>query len=191
MRAWDLNLTLDTTADLPMFLRIARAIPNEVRRQRLRPGEQLPGSRTLAKALQVHRNTVVAAYNELLKEGWIETRRAGSTFISRTLPDVRPRALAGMTAPRGQVPARLGFDLPHAVESRERLGFPRGTLNLASGVPDPRLAPFEALARAYRRALRARGSSVLDYGDPRGHVRLRSALASMVSATRGLSATSD
>src|SRR5499426_4685539 len=116
MRSWDLNLSLDSAAELPTFLRIARAISNEVRRHRLRPGDPLPGSRTLAKALQVHRNTVVAAYNELLQEGWIETRRAGSTFISRTLPDVRPRALAGMTAPRGQVPARPGFDLPPAVD---------------------------------------------------------------------------
>src|SRR5262252_5433332 len=143
MRAWDLNLTLDDSDGLPVFLQIARGISNEVRRQRLRPGEQLPGSRTLAKALQVHRNTVVAAYNELLKEGWIETRQAGSTFISRTLPDVQPRAFAGMTAPRGKVPARLGFDFPRAVESGERPGYPRGTLNLASGTPDPRFVPSE------------------------------------------------
>jgi DNA-binding transcriptional MocR family regulator len=53
MRAWDLNLTLDPAADLPIFLQIARAISNEVRRHRLRPGDPLPGSRTLAKALQV------------------------------------------------------------------------------------------------------------------------------------------
>ncbi len=189
MRSWDLNLTLEPPSGTPMFLRIARAISNEVRRQRLRPGEQLPGSRTLAKALQVHRNTVVAAYNELLQEGWIETRRAGSTFVSPTLPEVRPRGFAGMTAPRAQVPARPGFDLSRVIESDERLGYPRGTLNLATGVPDPRLVPSADLARAYRRALRSRGSSVLDYGDPRGHVRLRSALASMVSATRGLAAT--
>src|SRR5262249_60987045 len=147
MRAWDLNLTVKPASETPMFLRIARAISNEVRRRRLRPGEQLPGSRTLAKVLQVHRNTVVAAYNELLKEGWIETRRAGSTFISRTLPDVRPRALAGMTAPRGQVPARPGFDLPPAVDSKERLGDPQGTLNPASGGPEPRPVPSPAFGR--------------------------------------------
>ncbi len=92
MCAWDVNLSLGASSELPMFLRIARAISNEVRRNRLRPGDRLPGSRTLAKALQVHRNTVVAAYTELLREGWIETRRAGSTFVSRTLPDVRPGA---------------------------------------------------------------------------------------------------
>lgn len=191
MRTWDLNLSLDSAAELPTFLRIARAISNEVRRHRLRPGDPLPGSRTLAKALQVHRNTVVAAYLELFQEGWIETRRAGGTFVSRTLPDVRPRGFAGMTAPRASVPTQPGFDLGPGVHSGEPPLYPRGTLNLAGGKPDPRLVPFAALARAYRRALRSRGTPVLDYGDPRGHPRLRSALAQMVSATRGLAATTD
>ena len=190
MRAWDLNLTLDSTAGLPIFLRIARAISSEIRRQRLRPGDPLPGSRTLAKALQVHRNTILAAYTELVQEGWIETKQAGGTFVSRTLPDARPRSAAG-TAPRASVAARTGFDLGPGVDNGEPPPYPRGTLNLASGIPDPRLIPSAALARAYRRAVCARGSSALDYGDARGHPRLRSALAEMLSATRGLAVAAD
>jgi len=124
MRTWDLNLTLDATADLPMFLRIARAISNEVRRHRLRPGDPLPGSRTLAKALQVHRNTIVAAYLELLREGWIETRRAGGTFVSRTLPDAAPRGFAGKSALRESVPARPGFDLHPSAQTVSHLPGP-------------------------------------------------------------------
>ncbi len=190
MRAWDLNLTLDPAGGLPVFLQIARAISNEVRRHRLRPGDPLPGSRTLAKALQVHRNTVVAAYVELVREGWTETRRAGGTFVSRSFPDANPRSFAP-TAPRLNVPARAGFDLRPSLHGEESPPIPRGTLNLASGVPDPRLLPAAALSRAYRRALRYRGPSVLDYGDARGHPRLRSALAQMLCATRGLAATAD
>src|SRR5260370_37626549 len=100
MRAWDLNLTLDSTAGLPIFLRIARAISNEIRRHRLRRGGPLPGSRTLAKALQVHRNTILAPYTEWVREGWIETKQAASTSVSRTLPRTRPRGPAAMTAHR-------------------------------------------------------------------------------------------
>src|SRR5215472_16087871 len=190
MRAWDLNLTLDDSDGLPVFLQIARGISNEVRRCRLKPGDPLPGSRTLATALQVHRNTVVAAYVELVREGWIETRRAGGTFVSRNFPDSTPRSFAP-TAPRLNVPTRAGFDLRPSLSGREPSPFASGTLNLASGVPDPRLLPAAALSRAYRRTLRQRGSSVLDYGDARGHPRLRAALAEMLSATRGLAATAD
>jgi len=62
---------------------------------------------------------------------------------------------------------------------------PPGALALYGGIPDTRLLPREALARAYRRALRGR-SDLLGYGDPRGEPRLRSALAEMLRTTRGL-----
>ena len=46
-----------------------------------------------------------------------------------------------------------------------------------------------AIARAYRHALSGRGAAqLLDYGDPQGLLRLRVALAEMLSATRGISA---
>jgi GntR family transcriptional regulator/MocR family aminotransferase len=57
-------------------------------------------------------------------------------------------------------------------------------LQLIGGLPDPRLAPTAELARALRRALRR--PEHLGYGDPRGHRRLREALAGMLSATRGM-----
>jgi GntR family transcriptional regulator/MocR family aminotransferase len=61
---------------------------------------------------------------------------------------------------------------------------PKGTLALFGGLPDLRLLPGAAFARAYRRVLRR--SDVLGYGDPRGHERLREALAIMLRASRGL-----
>src|SRR4051794_2639309 len=88
-RAWTLPLTLDLEEDAnaeptgassaPLFLRIARALVAEVRRGRLKPGGLLPGTRPLAEQLGVHRNTVVAAYDELRAEGWIESRPGGGT----------------------------------------------------------------------------------------------------------------
>jgi GntR family transcriptional regulator/MocR family aminotransferase len=88
------------------------------------------------------------------------------------------------------LPDRVGFDLPGSLASWPE-PLPRGTLSLAEGIPDLRLVPIAALGRAYRRALRAPRRSNLSYGDPRGHVRLRTALASMLSALRGLAASAD
>jgi GntR family transcriptional regulator/MocR family aminotransferase len=52
--------------------------------------------------------------------------------------------------------------------------------------PDVRLVPVDLLGRAYRRALRHYGHSLVNYGHPAGFPRLREALAAMLSATRGL-----
>src|SRR6201986_749805 len=87
----------------PIFIRLARAISDDVRRGRLRPGDALPGSRSLARALGIHRNTVLAAYAELAAEGWITTEEAAGTFVSPALPDVAPRRAAGV-ATRAAMP---------------------------------------------------------------------------------------
>jgi GntR family transcriptional regulator/MocR family aminotransferase len=54
-----------------------------------------------------------------------------------------------------------------------------------------RLVPARSIGRAYRRALALRSADLLAYGDPEGHPALRSALASMLANTRGLSVTGD
>src|SRR4051812_31806623 len=77
------QLALQTAeSDQPVFLQIARAVIDDVKRGRLKPGAPLPGSRTLAETLGVHRNTVLAAYDELAAEGWIVREPARGTFVS-------------------------------------------------------------------------------------------------------------
>jgi GntR family transcriptional regulator/MocR family aminotransferase len=183
MRTW--NFPVEVPEGMPLFVAIARSLTDDIRRGRLRPGDALPGSRTLAVSLGVHRNTVLAAYRELESEGWLVTQPAGGTFVSAALPDTKPRRFT--PSARESMPARVGFDLPAALDREDFAPpLPKGVLTLAGGQPDVRLLPAAPLARAYRRVLRAHGTSLLNYGDPRGHVRLRRALASMLSAARGV-----
>src|SRR5262249_25686696 len=171
-----------------------RSIAADIRRGRLKPGEPLPGSRSLAQLLAVNRNTVVAAYRELVAEGWARPLRSSGTVVSGELPDPRPRRFALAAEVRAEMPARVGFDLPAPPPAPHQMPILPGTLPLSSGAPDVRLAPVAALARAYRRALlgrQRRWHSALDYGDARGDERLRAALAQMLSSLRGLAASAD
>src|SRR3954468_16099143 len=186
MRGWQVAVDLQGDSEQPIFIRLARAISDDVRRGRLKPGDALPGSRSLARDLGVHRNTVLAAYAELAAEGWVTTAAAAGTFVSPALPDVEPKRVAGVA--RGEQPTRLGFDLNLRSHSSNRRSNPPGLLALSGGVPDVRLLPTAALARAYRRALKQHGPQLLGYGDSRGHARLRRALASMLAALRGVAA---
>ncbi|HJV23447.1 MAG TPA: GntR family transcriptional regulator, partial [Holophagaceae bacterium] len=147
MRSWTFPLALEAEATEPLFLQIARGIAGDVRRGRLRPGDALPGSRTLAAELGVHRNTVLAALRELEAEGWIEAE-ARTTRIARDLP----AAPALERLPK----LGLGFDLvaPAPIPELAPAGW-KG-LDLAGGLPDPRLIPVDELGRALRRALKAR-----------------------------------
>lgn len=183
----------------PMFVRIARAIAADIRRGRLRAGDELPGTRTLAASLGVHRNTVLAAYRELVAEGWVTSTEARGTFVSPQIPDVAPRRFAPSAALTREIAPRAGFELgpPRVAPSGGRAPASQAShaspapMSLGGGIPDVRLVPSSELARAIRRVLSRRGAEVLSYGEAAGPARLRDALAGMVAATRGVAARAE
>jgi GntR family transcriptional regulator/MocR family aminotransferase len=189
MSRWDLALRLDERAG-PLLTRIAQAITDDVRRGRLRPGDRLPGTRTLAQTLGVDRDTTISAYRQLEAEGWIEVRPARGAYVTFALPDP-PARRTGPRPHRRGVPERAGFRLEDATFAARDVAPPRDTLILSSGTPDLREFPAAAYARALRRVLRRRGGRLLAYGDPRGEEHLRTALAEMLSARRALATTAD
>jgi GntR family transcriptional regulator/MocR family aminotransferase len=193
MRTWSFSVALDARSKTPLFLQIARAVATDVTRGRLRPGDPLPGSRTLADELAVHRSTVVAAYAELCAQGWARTRPGGTTSIAPTSPDAAAKRFS--TRARRGVPARPGFDVEPVPADRVRPILPRapaGALLMWGGMPDARLVGLDALGRALRRATRLHGRTLMRYADDgRGNPRLREALARMLSATRALAVGPD
>ena len=165
-----------------MYLQVASAIAEDIRRGRLKPGDPLPGTRALAERLGVNRNTAVAAYEELSAEGLVCTRAGGGTFVAEAAPG--PPASQAPSAQKPTYP--LAPPLPPPLADTAP---PAGVLMMSRGVPDVRLLPAPALARAFRRAIGRQGRALLTYADPCGHVRLRAELATMLSRTRGLLAT--
>src|SRR5882757_8058252 len=161
----------------PIFINLASSILQEIERGRLKPGDALPGTRTLARSLKVHRNTVDAAYQDLIMQGWLVAEPSRGTFVARDLPDFK-------VASRG---ARIGPQEPLA-----KMVMARPSLHLSDGTPDARLMPHADLARAFRRALTAQVFLVGEpYGDPRGSLALRCALARYLTEERGVVASPD
>ncbi|MEJ7599562.1 MAG: PLP-dependent aminotransferase family protein [Kofleriaceae bacterium] len=185
---WQLALQLGTS-DQPLFERIAIAIATDIERGRLRVGTRLASSRTLAQQLGVNRNTVVAAYEELCAQGWIAIEATRGAFVTNT--PIAKSALAGADGSSTLgYPEHPGFELPaDALDVETLTGRPPGSLVLLGGVPELRGAPRLALARAYRAALCGAGARrLLDYASPHGHIKLRTALAHLLSHVRGVAA---
>src|SRR5882724_1840197 len=189
MARWEFVFPLERQGRVPLFQQIARAIAADIRRGRLRPGDPLPGTRTLARTLGVQRLTVVAAFDDLVAEGWLVSRSTRGTFVSTDLPDPKPRQFAPAPTPSSATATRVGFDLLAAPEPDLPYDVPRGGLLFAPSRPDVRLAPGDLIGRAYRRAIRQPGGAILSYAAPEGHPRLRAALATMLASTRGLACT--
>ncbi len=191
LRPWHVNIVISRQSRTAVYLQIAHAIIDEIRRGRLAPGSALPGTRELAADLGVSRKTIVLAYEQLSTQSWVSAELKRGTFVSKALPtlktdpptpgEARSDAAKAMDIKlRGRPP-----DLPILRTDDDLLTFDDGT-------PDARLAPVLELGRAYRRALTvAARANRLGYGDPRGTAALRGAISTMLNLDRGLSTTPD
>ncbi len=76
--------------ELPIYRQIMRQITDAIGGGRLRRGDKLPSQRDLAVELVISPLTVKKAYDELEREGVIETRRGRGTFVNSVTPAVDP-----------------------------------------------------------------------------------------------------
>lgn len=164
----------DKTRTIPVYQQVANSLINLIREGRLRPGDYLPSSRILAELLRLHRKTVVAAYEELLAQDWVESLPRKGMMVAKNLPGLKPRtfkATAGKAAYSSKSPMAFRHFTSHAVAT-SREGSYRFVVN--DGFPDSRLAPVDALLRQYRYFLqRSAADRQLMYTDPAGTGNLR------------------
>lgn len=85
--------------DGPLYREFAEALKRAIDRGEIPLGTVLPPERALAKALAVSRSTVVAAYDRLKVEGWIESRQGSGTWVRR--PDEHDRGGVDAVATAG------------------------------------------------------------------------------------------
>ena len=85
-----MQLHINPSDELPIYRQIMRQIIDAVAGGRLEAGAQLPSHRELAEQLVIAPLTVKKAYDELERQGLIETHRGKGTFVSNRLPDVDP-----------------------------------------------------------------------------------------------------
>ena len=81
-RGETLNISISHTSTIPLYEQIQTQIKNQILNGSLKPGEGLPSIRNLAKELKVSIITTKRAYEELEKDGFIETVIGKGTFVS-------------------------------------------------------------------------------------------------------------
>ncbi|MBL0912104.1 MAG: PLP-dependent aminotransferase family protein [Bacteroidia bacterium] len=181
LRPWKTILSIELDCGKAVFQQIADGIIQEIRRGRLKPGTPLPGTRVLASDLGVNRKTVVTAYEELIAEGWLDTAYKKGTFVSLKLPETRGRKKLHLPAEKPAFHFNE-FDRKFVLHNTENI-----SLEFNDGLPDVRLAPLDALARAYKRIFQQKARwRMMSYGSERGEERLRTAIAAMLLHDRGL-----
>jgi GntR family transcriptional regulator/MocR family aminotransferase len=184
--SWTFALELDRRREMSLAQQIAGALAADIQRGRLRAGDRLPGSRTLAAMLKVHRQTVVTAIDDLVAEGWLVCRKASGTFVADGLPEAPANRRRDRERSARASPSRFALEFESAPPPELPRDLAQRALLMSGTRPDVRLLPADLIGRYYRRSVGAFARQLLSYNHPAGLPRLREQLAVMLSATRGL-----
>jgi GntR family transcriptional regulator/MocR family aminotransferase len=100
----DAIIYLDPDSPMNLQHQIRQKLVEGVLNGSFPPGMKLPSSRKLAQQLDVARNTVVAAYQQLVADGYLVSRQRSGIFVSRDMLNNRV-GHRGDTAPSSETEA--------------------------------------------------------------------------------------
>ncbi|MBK1880165.1 PLP-dependent aminotransferase family protein [Pelagicoccus mobilis] len=163
----------------PAYRLVYETFRDAVRKGQLSAGQIVPSSRELAKRYGVARITITQAYEQLIAEGYLETRRGAGTFVSKAVPETFFR-VEGVAAERRE-PWR-NFEDSRYFEQPPFL----------SGCSELDRFPMELWLKLYSKQLRGSPYSLNTYrhGDG-GFLGLREAIAGHLSTQRGVRCDAD
>jgi len=170
----------------PLHREIYEALKAGIREGRFRPGSRLPSTRALCADLGVSRNTVLAAYEQLLAEGYALARERATTVVADIVTPPRARDAAPLPPPRLSTYAeRLTREawMPPSGSYAPRPGV---RYDFRYGKPAVNDFPVDAWRRLLGEHARHALRDSFGYAAPAGHLPLREALAQYLQRARGL-----
>ncbi len=185
-------VALDRDSDLPLHRQLFDALRQAILTGRLRPGTRLPSTRVMASDLGIARNTVMAAFEQLVAEGYLQARVGSGTTVTAIAPDMLLNIAATPSDNHAMGPTELSLSARGRVLA--------GTVR---AIPDPRRRafqpglpafdefPFSIWSRLLVRHNRRPSPTLLGYDQNGGYEPLRTAIAGYLGAARGVNCTPD
>lgn len=151
----------------PLVQQITEHVRALVDDRTLRAGARLPSIRAFAEASRVSKFTVVEAYDRLVAQGYLESRR-GSGFYVRSRPAPRPEA--------GPAPGVKRIDIVWLLEQIYSSGDDPRVLLAANGLLPAGWLDQSMIGASIRALARQPPSQLTGYGSARGYAPLRELL---------------
>jgi GntR family transcriptional regulator/MocR family aminotransferase len=188
-----LPISIDASSATTLHSQIAAQLRALILDRRLAPGAPVPATRDLGRQLRVSRNTVTAAYEELISEGYLYTERAVGTFVCKTLPDTLiGRTQAHAEHRSGSLHRAMNLPLPYGgrgLTGLHRPSAPRLIADFVFGRSDARNFPERIWRKLIVECLGGAAERMSEYVDPAGIPELRQLITSRLGPTRGMVAS--
>ncbi|WP_445718688.1 aminotransferase-like domain-containing protein [Flavobacterium sp.] len=143
-------ISIEKSNSTAIYIQIAQQIINAIQRGYLVEGTSLPGTRIFSTLLHINRNTVVAVYDELASQGWVEIIANKGTFV--LVPEQKTANIKASFTPIGNVnnySKTTGFPFQSAfhLSSTQEISEAKYVLN--DGLPDLKLHPIHEFSKWY------------------------------------------
>lgn len=187
-------IALDPSASVPLHRQLFDVVRKAILDRKLTAGARLPSTRAFAAELEVSRTTVINAFDQLLAEGYVDTRTGSGTFVAASLPDdllrVRGRGPNIVRRPSKQrAVSRRGILWASTASTfTEDEGEARA---FQPGLPSIEDFPFDVWARMMSKRWRYPSSELACYGSAAGYRPLRDTIANYVQLARGVRCDSE
>ncbi|WP_255373787.1 PLP-dependent aminotransferase family protein [[Flexibacter] sp. ATCC 35103] len=173
----------DTTA---IYLQIVFEFIKAIQIGLLPEGTKLPGTRILCKLLEVNRNTLIKAFQDLELQGWIEILPNRGTFI---LSEKQQKNKAEFSSDDTIFlsKANTGFTFKHSaiLEDPKEVSILPHQFN--DGLPDLRLVQTDVLARLYVSKLKNQKSTkTWEQIQAQSHLNFKTQFSNFLNVTRGI-----
>lgn len=160
------NLTINK--EEPIYIQIERHIQHGIENGDLKKGSKLPSTREVSKFLNISRNSVISAYEELESLGIIVTKRGIGTFISIESENESYEYNVDYTqriTPYGKTLRE--FDI-----IKNELTYKKGMISFKSISPESHLFNLDDFKRSFLDAWNLEGANLLNYGYAKGYKHL-------------------
>ena len=164
-----LTVRLDHTNKIPLYEQLYLKIRELISKGELAAGERLPSERGLAANLQISRNTVTLAYEQLYAEGYVDARPQSGYYVNK-IDKVNKEENQGISET---------FSEKEIVRKEYKYDFSPFSLCKES-------FPYKMWDRLYRQCLRDGGEELFNLGERQGDMKLRQSIARYLFGYRGL-----
>ncbi|MRG85947.1 MocR-like pyridoxine biosynthesis transcription factor PdxR [Salinibacillus xinjiangensis] len=166
----DFTFWLDEQSNEPLYLQLYQHIKEEIQYGNVGAGTKLPSIRRLSTHLSISKNTIEAAYQQLISEGYVESKERSGLYVVPVDGDIIPHQ---------NIEQHLFEEDWNHEEKTYTYDFRQGRIDLDH-------FPFSIWRKLSNQSLLPEHKDTYLYGNPQGEPELRKEIAKYLYHSRGV-----
>jgi GntR family transcriptional regulator / MocR family aminotransferase len=167
----EIVFNLNNTDKVPLYMQIYKHVKDEILCGNIPSDSKLPSIRNLCKDLKISKNTVEAAYEQLIAEGYVKSKNRSGLYVEKM---------------------ESGFSNFKKLSSNSYIekafedSYPPIKYDFSSGQIDLSVFPYTHFRKVLTRCVDEYSNELLLYGDHKGDYGLRYEIAKHIHHSRGV-----